>query len=233
MMSRRPSTSVRPLRFQHLQRRDDLALEAQRLLVDEEQVGPKAQRRLPDDRGAHFHRLVERDVQAERLVLAVGELDHARDAHEVDARAEIEAADDRRARQDQHRHALEPVDQRVRDRAAAAQVAEAEAVVAVDEDPRVVESFHVTLCVIGRTRVRRQLGGRIVVGHRYALRKTLVLRHLGARQAKRAILPHFAGPPVNPAAAGPRLPKSCQPRNRGKSRTRGDRERAKRRPNAR
>ena len=61
---------------------------------------------------------------------------------EIDPRAEVEAADDGRARQDQHRHALEAVDHRMRDRPAAAQVAEAEAVVAVDQDPCVVESFH-------------------------------------------------------------------------------------------
>ncbi len=130
-----------PLRLQHLQRRHDLALEAERLLVHQEQVRTKAERRLPDDGGAHLHGLVEVDVQAERLVFAVGELDHAGNAHEIDPRAEVEAADDGRSGQDQHRHALEPVDQRVRDRPTATQVAEAEAVVAVDQDPCVVKSL--------------------------------------------------------------------------------------------
>ena len=138
-------------RLEHLSVGSTSPLQAQRLLVDEEQVGPEALRRLPDDRGADRHRLVELDVQAERLVLAVVQLDDARDAHEIDARAEIEAADDRRARQDQDRHALEPIDERVRDRAAAAQVAEAEAVVAVDQDPCVVEAFHGSSVLLGRT----------------------------------------------------------------------------------
>jgi hypothetical protein len=54
-------------------------------------------------------------------------------AHEVDARAEVEAADDRRARQDQDGELLVALDERVRDGAAPAQVAEAEGVMAVDE----------------------------------------------------------------------------------------------------
>src|SRR5439155_19611499 len=73
------------------------------------------------------------EVQVERRVLAVTQLDHAGHAHEVDARAEVEAADDRRARQDQDRELLVALDQRVRDRAATAQVAEAEGVMAVNE----------------------------------------------------------------------------------------------------
>ncbi len=140
-----------PLRLQHLQRRHDLALEAERLLVHQKQVRTKAERRLPDDGGAHLHGLVEGDVQAERLVFAVGELDHAGNAHEIDPRAEVEAADDGRSGQNQHRHALEPVHQRVRDRPTATQVAEAEAVVAVDQDPCVVKSlasFHPIPCLL-------------------------------------------------------------------------------------
>src|SRR6185503_9342038 len=78
-------------------------------------------------------------------VFAVGELDHAGDPHEVDPRAEVEAADDGRSGQDQHRYAFEPVDHGVRDGPATTQVAEAKAVVTVDQDPCVVESFHVIL----------------------------------------------------------------------------------------
>ncbi len=81
-------------------------------------------------------------MQAERLILAARQLDHARNADEIDPRQEVEAADDRRARQDQHRHALVAVDDRVRDRPAAPQVTEPEAVVAVDQYPGIVESFH-------------------------------------------------------------------------------------------
>jgi hypothetical protein len=74
------------------------------------------------------------DVQAERGVLAVAQLDHAGHAHEIDACPEIEAADDRRAREDEDRDVLVVLDQRVRDGAAAAEVPEAEAIVAIDED---------------------------------------------------------------------------------------------------
>jgi hypothetical protein len=134
----------RALGLEHLQRRDDLAFQAERLLVDDEEVRPEGERRLPDDGGAHLHGLLEVDVEAERLVFAVGQLDHAGNAYEVDAGAEVEAADDGRAGQDQHGHALEPFHDGVGDRPATAQVAEAEAIVAVDQDPCVVESFHVT-----------------------------------------------------------------------------------------
>jgi hypothetical protein len=138
------------LRFQHLQRRDDLAFQAERLLVDDEEVGPKGKRRLPDDRGAHLHRLLEVDVQPERLVLAVGQLDHARNADEVDPERKSKLPMIGEPGQDQHGHALEPFHDRVGDRPAAAQVAEAEAVVAVDQDPGVVKSFHVVLCRVPR-----------------------------------------------------------------------------------
>ena len=141
-MSRKPEHERRAARLQHLQRAPHLALQSERFLVDEEEVRPEALGRLLDDRGADRHRLVEIDVQAERLVFAVGELDDAGNADEIDARQEIEAADDRRAGKDQDRNAFVSIDDRVRDRAAAAQMAEAEAVVAVDQDARVVESFH-------------------------------------------------------------------------------------------
>src|SRR5690606_20969594 len=54
--------------------------------------------------------------------------------HEVDAGAEIERADDRRARQDQNRQRLMGLGQGMGDLAATPQMPQAEAVVAVDED---------------------------------------------------------------------------------------------------
>ena len=129
-------------RLEHLQRLHHLALESQRLLVHEKEIGTEALRRLVDDRRANRHRLVEIDVQSERLVFAVVQLDDTGNAHEIDARQEIEAADDRRARKNQDRDPLVSVDDRVGDRPAAAQVPEAEAVVAVNQYPCVVESFH-------------------------------------------------------------------------------------------
>src|SRR5262249_16200094 len=104
-----------------------------RLLVADEHGGGAVRGGRPDDRGAQRERLGDVEVQVERRVLAVAQLDHARDAHEIDARAEVEAADDRRAGEDQDRELLEAVDERVREGAAAAEVAEAERVVAVDE----------------------------------------------------------------------------------------------------
>ncbi|MNC95506.1 hypothetical protein D3C83_126480 [compost metagenome] len=55
-----------------------------------------------DDRFAHAQRFLDIDQQVERGVFAVAQLDDAGNAHEVDAAAEVEAADQRRAGQDQH-----------------------------------------------------------------------------------------------------------------------------------
>ena len=86
-----------------------------------------------DDRAAYLERLIDVDMKLQRRVLAVAQLDDARHPHEVDPGAKIEAADDRRAGQDQHRQVTVALDERVRDRAAAAQMAEAEAVVTIDQ----------------------------------------------------------------------------------------------------
>jgi hypothetical protein len=75
-----------------------LAAQAERLLVNDQDVGVEDLGRVANNRGAHRQRLFDIDMQAERDILAVAQLDNARYAHEIDARAEIEAADDRRAR---------------------------------------------------------------------------------------------------------------------------------------
>ena len=75
-----------------------------------------------------------------RRVLAVPQLDDAGDLHEVDAGAVVERAGDRRARDDEHVEAAEILDERMRDRAASAQMAETERVVAVHEDPCIFET---------------------------------------------------------------------------------------------
>src|SRR5882672_11172036 len=128
-----PEHQARALTLQHLQRVEHLAAQPDRLLVDDEQVRREDLGGVLDDRGAQQQRFGDVEVQVERRVLPVAQLDHAGDAHEVDARAEIEAADDRRAGQDQDRELLEAVDQRVRQGTAAPQVAEAKGVMAVDE----------------------------------------------------------------------------------------------------
>ena len=121
--------------LQHQQGLAHLAAQAERLLVDQEQVRVEDVGGVADDRAAHRERLLEVEVQLERRVFAVAQLDHARHAHEVDPGFEIEAADDRRPRQDQHREIGERVDQMMRDRPATPQVPEPEAVVAVDQKP--------------------------------------------------------------------------------------------------
>ena len=82
--------------LEHFQRLEHLTPESQRLLVDDEDVGIEHLRRVADDRRAHLEHLLDIDVQVERRVFAVAQLDHARHADEIDPRTEIEAADDRR-----------------------------------------------------------------------------------------------------------------------------------------
>src|SRR5437870_10174072 len=91
-----------------------------------------------DDLAAHRQRLVGIDMQAERGIVAVAQLDDAGDADEIDPGAEVEAADDRRPGQDEDGDVLVVLDQGMGDGPAAAQVAEAEGVVAVDQNARAV-----------------------------------------------------------------------------------------------
>ena len=128
-----PEHQARAAALERLEGGQHFPPEADGLLVDDEQIRVENFGRVLDDRRAHRQHLGDVEVQVERRVLAVTQLDHAGHAHEVDARAEVEAADDRRARQDQDRELLVALDQRVRDHAAAAQMAEAERVMTVNE----------------------------------------------------------------------------------------------------
>jgi hypothetical protein len=120
--------------LQHAQGRLHLAAQAERLLVDDEQVGPVDVGSVADDAGAHLERVLDADPEVGRIVLAgVDLLDHARDAHEVDARAEFIRADDRRARDDQDGDRAIGLDERIGDRAATADMAETVRVVAVEQ----------------------------------------------------------------------------------------------------
>ena len=121
--------------LQHPERVLDLAAQAQRLLVDDEDVGIEDVRGVMDDRAADLQRLIDVDMQVEGGVVAVAQLDDAGDAHEIDPGAEVEAADDRRARHDQDRELLVLLHQGMRDGAAAPQMPETEGVVAVDQYP--------------------------------------------------------------------------------------------------
>ena len=126
-----------PARLERFQRALDLPSQAERFLVDDEDVGREHLGGVPDDGGPHPQHLPDVHVQAERGVLAVAQLDDARHADEVDPGAEIEAPDDRRARQDEHGQRLAARHQRVRDGPAPAQMPEPEGVVAVDQHPGV------------------------------------------------------------------------------------------------
>ena len=141
------------------QGRLDLAAESQRFLVDQEQVRSVTAGGVLDDRGPHRQGIFEIDMQPERRILAVVQLDDTRDADEIDPRLEVETADDRRAGQDQDRQALVALDQRVCDGPAAAQVTEPERIVTVDQYAGSIEtSGHDRLlpasngCVVDRCR---------------------------------------------------------------------------------
>ena len=134
-----PEDQRRAARLEIGQRLLDLAAQAHRLLVDDEDVGLEGLGRVPDDRLPHLQRLMQVDMALHRRVFAVAQLDDARDLHEVDTRPVVERAGDRRAGDDQHVEAAEILDQRMRDRPAAAQMSEPERVVAVHQDSSVFE----------------------------------------------------------------------------------------------
>jgi hypothetical protein len=78
------------------------------------------------------------DILFQRGVFAVAQLDDAGDLHEVDTGAVVEGASDSRTRNDKHLKSAEILDQRMRDRPAALQVAEPERVVAVHENSSIL-----------------------------------------------------------------------------------------------
>ena len=124
------------LLLQEVQRRLDLAAQAERLLVDEEDVGLEDPRRLQDDGRADRHQVLDRHAGAVRLVALVGDLHDAGHADEVDVRREAEGADDRRAGDHQDRQVVAIGDERLRDRAAAPEMPEPVGIVAVDQHAR-------------------------------------------------------------------------------------------------
>ena len=75
-----------------------LAAQPQGLLVDDQDVGIEDIGGVAHDRRPHRQGFFNIDVQVERDVLAIPQLDHARDTYKIHPRAEIEAADDRRSR---------------------------------------------------------------------------------------------------------------------------------------
>jgi len=116
-------------------RRLQLAAQPDRLLVDDDHIGVEGQHGLLDDVRAQTDGAAEIEIEMVRLVAAVAALLDAGNADIVDAVAELEARDHRRARDDDHRDVRKARDQRVGDRPAAADMAEPEGVVAVDQDP--------------------------------------------------------------------------------------------------
>ena len=115
------------------QRRADLAAQAERLLVDDEEIRPVDVGGVADDAGAHLERMLDVHAQVRRIVLAGFDLHHAGNTDEIDARTEFVGADDRRAGQDQHRNRLVGFDDGIGDGAAATHMAEAERIVAVEK----------------------------------------------------------------------------------------------------
>ena len=123
------------LAAQQRQRAPHLAEQPERLLVDQEEIGPEDPRRVLDDGGPEREGLLDMEVEIQARVLAVPALDDPGHADEVDAGAEAEAPQDRRAAQDEHVELLVMRDQRVGDRPAATEMPQPERIVAVDEDP--------------------------------------------------------------------------------------------------
>jgi hypothetical protein len=71
---------------------------------------------------------------AQRHVIAVAQLDNPGNPYEIDASLEVETADDRRPGNDENLELRKRLRQRVRDGTAAADMAQPETVVAIDEN---------------------------------------------------------------------------------------------------
>ena len=73
-----------PRAAQQVERRAHLAAQSERFLVDDQDVGIEDVGGMADDRGAHRQRLLDVDMQVERDILAVSQLDYAGNAHKID-----------------------------------------------------------------------------------------------------------------------------------------------------
>lgn len=116
-----------------VQRARELVAEAPGLLVHDQQIRHEAAFGGADDPGAQAHGLFQRQAQVMGGVVAVGQLHDAGEPHVVHAVREVEAPRDGRAREDQRGEARIPVHQPLRDGARAAQMAQPERVVTVQE----------------------------------------------------------------------------------------------------
>jgi hypothetical protein len=93
-----PEDERRAARPQQVERGPHLAVQPERFLVDDQDVGIEDVGGMADDRGAHRQRFLDVDMEVERDILAVAQLDYAGNPHKIHTRTKIEAADDRRSR---------------------------------------------------------------------------------------------------------------------------------------
>jgi len=81
--------------LQRFERAQNLAAQTERLLVDNEDIRFEDLRGMLDDRGTDRERLIDIDVQRERGVFAVPQLDDTWDPHKIDAGPKLETSNDR------------------------------------------------------------------------------------------------------------------------------------------
>ena len=79
----------------NMQRLFHLSPQAQRFLVDDKQVGIEHAGRVADDGFPQRQSIFNVDMQLQRGVVAIAQLDHTRNPHKINAAAKIKAADDR------------------------------------------------------------------------------------------------------------------------------------------
>ena len=70
---------------QQVEGRPHLAAQPERLLVDDQHVGIEDVGGVADDRGTHRQRFLDVDMQVERNVFAVAQLDYAGNTYKIDA----------------------------------------------------------------------------------------------------------------------------------------------------
>jgi hypothetical protein len=119
---------------QRFDRAREFVFDAERLLVHQHQVGPEVGDRALDQVGAQPHRLVQVERQRARAVVATRVARQAGQLDVVDARRDAKGVQHRAAGQHQHRDLGRGLHQVARHLEHAADVAQAEGVVRIDED---------------------------------------------------------------------------------------------------
>ncbi len=140
---------------QQVERGLQLAIHAERLFVDQNHIRRELDRRAHDQARAKPQRRRIIEVQKLDPIDAVSVAGQAWELHVVDARRHPKCVQHRRPGKDQHRHFGVSLGQRLGDGEHAADVAEAEGVVGINQHSRHAATFLFNFCDITELRLAR------------------------------------------------------------------------------